>query len=144
MRESSAPWFKTLPELVVYIDDLATGTHDYGTCVYAMSLAATAAFNFIAGTLGCTGFQSQCADMDVLRRTRDYKGPFMIIKAEDLLYPQYDLHMKLTSVIKEWQPWARTEAQKLLREAKDKTKIHPDVLARWEQLANQVIVSEKK
>ena len=73
MRDAKVPWPKTEEQLQQYVNSLVERPHDYGTCVYAMSMAATAAFNYVAGQLGVTGFQSSCADMDVIRRTRGYK-----------------------------------------------------------------------
>lgn len=135
MRAEKAPWPKTLDELTAYIKALSDGPHTYGTCVYAMSLSATAAYQFIASHLGCTGFQASCADLDILRRTRGLDGPFMILKAEDLLYPQYDLQEKLNEFIDQSKPWVAGEARKRLADQAN-NRAHPDVKARWEELAS--------
>jgi len=131
MRDEKAPWPKTIEELTAYIQSQVEGPHDYGTCVYAMSLAATAAFQFVASTLGTTGFQASCADLDILRRTRLLDGPFMIIKAEDALYPQYDLRGKLEEALESWRPWLSDEAAKKLANGP----AHPNVMAHWRELA---------
>jgi hypothetical protein len=89
MRETENPWPKSKKELHEYIDSLVDREHDYGTCCYAMSLAALAAFNYVAHTLGCTGFQASCADLNFIGRTRHMKHGFRIIDYENLLYPQY-------------------------------------------------------
>ena len=89
MRDGDVPWPKSRDELVAYIDTLTERPHDYGTCVYAMSMAATAAFNYVASKLGVTGFQASAAAMDILRRTCGLKNGFRIISYDDLLYPQY-------------------------------------------------------
>jgi hypothetical protein len=81
MRDAKVPWPLTKEQLVEYVESLATRTHDYGTCVYAMSMAAQAAFNYVSRMLGVTGFQASCADLDFIRRTRSMDGPFMLIKA---------------------------------------------------------------
>ena len=133
MRDIEAPMPETAAELVEYIESLVERDHDYGTCCYAMSLAATAAFMHVAHKLGVTGFQAGCADLDVLRRTRRLDGPFIILKAEDMLYPQYDLQQRLREAMNEWGEWAAKEAQKKLEEHNGHA--HPDVLARWERLA---------
>lgn len=132
MRDSTAPTFETVEELSVYINDLVAQEHDYGTCCYAMSLAATASFNFVASKLGVTGFQASCADLDVLRRTRCIESPFAIIKASDMVSPQYDLQAKLGELMDSWMPWAAEEAAKNLAE---KNHAHPNVKAHWERLA---------
>lgn len=86
MRAEKVPWPETLEELTEYIASLTDREHDYGTCVYAMSLAATAAFQYVSKRLGVTGFQAGCADLDILRRTRSLDGPFIILKAEDMCF----------------------------------------------------------
>jgi hypothetical protein len=88
MRDAEVPWPKSMDELAGYIDGLVERPHDYGTCVYAMSMAATAAFHYVSHRLGVTGFQASCADMDILRRTRGL-GWGKILDYENLLYPQY-------------------------------------------------------
>lgn len=132
MREEKSPCPQTLEELTSIIKNLADGDHDYGTCVYAMSLASSAAHNFIAHKLGVTGFQSSCADMDAFKRSRGIKGSFIILMAEDLLYPQYDLRDKLNKWIDEQREWLRGEARKKL---KSKGAACDEVVGHWEGLA---------
>ena len=133
MREADVPWLKTSKELNEYIESLLAIEHDYGTCVYAMSLASVATFQYIAHKLGVTGFQASCADMDILTRTRSIKGPWMLIKAEDMLYPQYDLPAKLQEAMDGWQEWVSEEAQKKLSASGNK-QAAPTVLAHWKML----------
>ena len=133
MREEKAPTFATADELRDYIAALTEREHDYGTCVYAMSLAAVAAFNHVASKLGVTGFQASCADMDILRRTRRMER-FMILNFEDALYPQYDLHGELNAALREARPWMAEQARERL--ADDHTGAHPDVIAHWQRLAD--------
>lgn len=134
MRAAKAPWPYTEKQLIEYIDSLVNRQHDYGTGVYAVSLAASATFNYVAHKLGASGFQSSCADLDFLRRTRDLKGPFMLINAEDALYPQYDLREKLEEALTEWKPWLKTEASKKLAES---PVAHPEVIAHWRKLSEE-------
>ena len=140
MRDAKVPWPLTEAQLTEYIESLVHKTHDYGTCCYAMSMAAEAAFNYVSHSLGVTGFQASCADLDFLRRTRSMKGPFMILKAEDMLYPQYDLPEKLAKAMEDWKPWLKEEATKMLA---DKDHMHPDVLARWKELAESTVETSK-
>ena len=140
LREAQGPWPKTIEQVAEYINSLIDRQHDYGTCVYAMSLAATAAYNYVSHKLGVTGFQASCADLDFVRRSRQIKGPFMLIKGEDALYPQYDLHGKLSEALAEWEPWLREQAVKNLAESPE---AHPNVLAHWKKLAGQT-EGEKK
>lgn len=135
MRAADVPWFKTPEELIDYINGLVNEQHDYGTCVYAMSMAAVAAFQYVAGVLGTTGFQASCADLDVVRRTRHLKGPFILLKGEDALYPQYNLHGRLSEALASWRPWLKEEAGKLLVESPN---AHHEVVAHWQRLAEEV------
>lgn len=89
MREADVPWPGSMEELTAYIDGLTDRPHDYGTCVYAMSMAAVAAFYYVSSKLGVSGFQASCADMDILRRTRRIDGGFRLVTYDDLLYPQF-------------------------------------------------------
>lgn len=132
LREAAVPWPKSPEELTAYIAALVDRPHDYGTCVYAMSMAAVAAFYYVSHALGATGFQASCADMDILRRTRSLKGPFMLIDGDNILYPQYDLREKVNEFVESAKPWAAEEARKKL--ATDGTHAHPAVRAHWEQL----------
>lgn len=134
LRESTAPTPDTIKELTAYIEYLRKQEHDYGTCVYAMSLSATATFNYMAKQLGVTGFQASCADLDIIRRTRHLKGPFALVKGNDMLYPQYDFLNKTRELANEWRPWAAEEAAKLLEKSKDAS---PSVIAHWQWLAAQ-------
>ncbi len=132
MRDAKSPWPYNERQLIEYIKSVTERSHDYGTCVYAMSLAAVAAFNFVSHQLGVTGFQASCADLDFIRRTRHLDGPFMLIKGADALYPQYDLLAKLSESMAEWKPWLKEQAAKKLAESPD---AHPEVLAHWKKLA---------
>lgn len=134
MHEADAPAPDTLAELSAYIESLTEREHEYGTCVYAMSLAAVAAFNHVAQKLGVTGFQASCADMDILRRTRQMDGPFMLVDAHKMLYPQYSIHAKVGEAMNEWLPWAAVEARKLL-DKNDRASVSQRVWQHWEQLA---------
>ena len=136
MREAKEPWPHTRDELDEYIDSLVERSHDYGTCVYAMSLAAAATFNYVAHKLGVTGFQASCADFDFLRRTRGIDGPFMLIKGEDMIFPQYDIPGKVTECLKEWEPWAAEQAVKKIAESNPES-VAAAVMAHWKNLAKK-------
>jgi hypothetical protein len=136
MQKEKPPWCKTVEELAAYIESQVNGKHDYGTCVYAMSLAAEAAFCYVAGQLSVTGMQASCADLDLFRRTRGLKGPFMVVLAEQLLYPQYDQDEEIREARKSWKPWLRERAlEKIRQNDADEFKAHPQVLAHWKKLA---------
>lgn len=135
LRDLDMPWPKTAKELDAIVQALTAREHDYGTCCYAMSIAAEAAFNYIAHQLGVTGFQASCADMDILRRTRGWKRGFRIVNYENLLYPQYRREfdeLGWWSLIHENALALSRAAQEKLAESPD---AHPDVRAHWETLA---------
>jgi hypothetical protein len=135
MREEEVPMFNELEELDEYIKSLVDRRHDYGTCVYAMSLAAVASFNFVAHKLGVTGFQASCADLDIIRRTRRIKGPFILLKGEEMLYPQYNLEEKLREAMDGWKDWLSEQAEQKLSE--DLGYVHPDVIEHWKALVKR-------
>lgn len=132
LRDEPTPWPKTKEELHKYIDTLVDQQHDYGTCVYAMSLAATAAFNYVAGTLGSSAFQSSCADMDIIRRTRGINGPFMFLDFNDELYERDRTVNKVREAVHKNRLWLKKEARKKLKE---NPTAHPDVYHNWARLA---------
>lgn len=136
MRDLQAPTPQTIYALDAFITELVDRPHDYGTCVYAMSLAATAALNYVANKLGVSGFQASCADMDILRRTRGFDWG-RIISYENLLYPQYcdDEHFP------SWRTMLndadiRTElAKRAAQLLIDSPNAHEHVVAHWKRLA---------
>lgn len=137
LRESKAPWPKTEEELLSYIKELLEQEHDYGTCVYAMSLSAQATFNYVSHKLGVTGFQASCADLDFLRRTRNIDNGFMILSYDNLLYPQYCTEERFPTwkkLIKDNKNNLSKAASKLLNDRKD---AHPDIINHWKKLAKK-------
>jgi len=132
LRNEKAAWPKTQAELNEYVQSLLNIKHDYGTCVYAMSMSAVAAYNYVGSKLGVTGFQASCADLDILRRTRSLDGPFIILKAEDMLYPQYDLKQTLLEAMQSWRGWAAKQAAEMLE---NNNGACDEVIKHWKQLA---------
>lgn len=136
-------WPKSESDLAEVVAALSERQHTYGTCVYAMSIAATSAFHFIAHKLGVTGFQASCADMDVLRRTRGYKHGFSIQDYGNLLYPQYCDEEHFPSwrdLIDKNKEDLSAAARKHLSDSGEHT--HPEVRKHWEWLASLACVAE--
>lgn len=135
LRDMKEPWPRTPEELLKTIKELVDLKHTYGTCVYALSLSAVAAFNYVAHALGVTGFQASMADLDIIKRTRHLKGGFILLKMEDLLYPQYDLRKKLEDFITsdDTKKWLKDEATKKLAESH--AHANEAVVAHWRKLA---------
>ena len=139
--EGKTPTPKSEDELVAYIrtmrewpESATEPGEGYGRCVYAMSNAAVAAFNYIASALGVTGFQASCADLDILNQLRGYKHGFIVLDGNNLLYPQYDIRAKVDEWIAETRPRLADEARKLLAESPN---AHPNVVAHWQSLADE-------
>lgn len=132
MRDSEVPWFETMEELETYIEELVNQQHDYGTCVYAISMAATATFRYVAKSLGCTGFQAGCADLDIIRRVRGLKNGFRIFNYDNLLYPQYENEYPT------WDQLLEENKKNLAELAREKLanypQAHPNVIAHWKKL----------
>lgn len=120
LRESSIPAPKTMEELHSYIDSLVDRPHDYGTCVYAMSLSALAAFNYIASKLGVTGFQAGCAEIEFISRSRRWECGGAVIDYSNLLWPQYSESISgFRELVYHAAPQLVDKAQELLSQ-------HPD------------------
>jgi len=60
----------------------------------------------------------------------------MLIDADKMLYPQYDLHQTLNEALTKWEPWAAEQASKKLGDPKG---AHPDVIKHWEMLSSKHI-----
>lgn len=137
LRDMPEPWPKSMDELTSYIKALTDRPHDYGTCCYAMSLAAVAAFNFVASKLGTTGFQAGCAQMDFIRRERNLKHGFQLVDYERLLYPQYIDELTITPAILLSKPDIRKSIAEAAKQklAESGSNCHPEVRAHWERLA---------
>jgi hypothetical protein len=139
LRNASVPWPKTIKELTEYINSLVDKEHDYGTCVYAMSMAAVATFYYVSSKIGATGFQAGCADMDILARTRHMDKGFRIVNYENLLYPQYcnDMHFpSWRALIEENKEALKLEANKLIDAHKNPDTVSPAVVAHWAWIAS--------
>lgn len=133
LRDSVVPTFETIEGLLTYISKLTTREHDYGTAVYAMSMAAVAAFNHVASVEGVTGFQASCAKMDIIKRLGGHKDGFMLVDYSKLLYPQYEQGIPgFWEHIKRNKEQLKKRALELLEE---NDQAHPNVAAHWKKLS---------
>lgn len=134
LRECKVPFPRSWRDVERIVEAVTKREHHYGTCVYAMSIAAEASFNYVAHVLGTTGFQSSCADLDFLRRTRLLEHGFQIIKYDDLLYPQYaDKFPTRAKVLRDNIDELGKAAEKKLA---DTDRVHPEVKRWWEDLVD--------
>jgi hypothetical protein len=132
LRGCKVPFPRSLRDVQRIVEAVTKRQHDYGTCVYAMSISAEAAFNYVSHELGCTGFQASCADLNFLSRTRHMEHGFQIINYDNLLYPQYaDKWPSRSKVIEENIDELGKAAEKKLAES---IGVHPNVARWWEDL----------
>lgn len=124
----------TRDELMAFIDEKVGQEHDYNTSADALWQTAEATFNYVASELGATGFQASYAALKLLGKINGYNCPFAVVKAEELVFPQYDVAGKVAGWLESWKPWAADEARKKLAES-DPEHVHPDVWSHWERLA---------
>lgn len=147
LREYGVPWPHDIEELTKIIEAMAEREHEYGTCVYAMSISAVAAFNYISHKLGVTGFQASCADKDILARTRNLQWG-RLLNYEDLLYPQKcnkEHFPNAETLFEENSEELAKRAKKLIKEVIDNDRdVHPDVLDHWLMLITKGQVSKVK
>ena len=126
------PKARTIEDLSALITSLVERSHDYGTCVYAMTYSALAAFDYVAHKLGVTGFQASCADATFLARTRGMNDGFSILDYNKLLYPQFldKFNKTATDYIYSNLESLQDKVLDFLEEKEGQ--VHPDVKAHWE------------
>lgn len=106
----------------------------YGKCVEVMWRAAYLAMETVARELGVTGFQHSIACGEAYRHLARIDGPFMVLRIEDALYPQKNLHARLQEALDDSRKWLAEKAREYL--VGDLSHVHPDVVAHWHILAS--------
>jgi hypothetical protein len=136
--EKYKPWPKTREEFDGLITTILTESHDYNTSAEAITDASVAVYNFVASELGCTGFQASWARLKFMQRAAGIEGPFMLVKLEDAVYPQYDLPGRVQEFINENKEWLRERALERIEDAEKNPEWppHPEVLAHWQKLVD--------
>lgn len=112
------------------------GGDGYSQSADAMWKAAALAFNFAASQVGATGFQASWAALRFYAEVMHVECPFMLIKAEDALYPQYDLLGSVATWLGEQEQWLSEQAAAKLAQPHDHA-VRP-VVEHWQRLAAQV------
>lgn len=110
---------KNITELAELIESLAKFEHDGGAGGYeasadAMWKAAAATFHYVAREVGATGYQASWAALKFHAEVMHIDGPFMIMRAEDALFPQYDLPGRVDKFLAENQRWLAEQAKEKL------------------------------
>jgi hypothetical protein len=108
-----------MPEPWTDIQAQIEDADSYETTAEAAKDAAVKAFNYAASQCGLTGFQASWAALRFYGEVMGIKGPFAVFKAEDLLYPQYDLPGRFAEWMSsdEMRTWLADEAQKKIDES---------------------------
>lgn len=114
------------------LDAIVEGPHDYSSSAEAVVDATVAAFNYAADKLRLTGFQAGWAALTAYCKVMGNDCPVIVFKADDLLYPQYDLPARLAKWIEECGPWLAEQAAERLT---DPGHAVPWVVAHWRTLA---------
>ena len=147
MSKSEALNPSNIDELTEYIESLVNQPQSYGTCVYAMSLASVATFNYVADKLGVTGFQASCADLDFIKRVRGLKHGFRITDYKNLLFPQYyhdpESFPTARQLLEKNLERLQEDAKDLLEEEGERL-VHPDVLKHWEWIVSLPLQTSEK
>jgi hypothetical protein len=129
---SAKPWDE--------IDAEIEAAHDYNSTAEAVVSAAVKAFNYAADRCGLTGFQAEWAALRAYGEMLHINGPYKVTRAENLVYPQYDVRKNLEDFIEESMPWVIEQAKARLAETADDDLVHPNVRAHWEHLASKEAV----
>lgn len=123
-----------IAKLVTHIRDRVNAGHDYNSSAEAVRDIAVEAFNLMSDLLGITGFQAGWAALNTYAKVQHIDGPLLMLKGDDLLYPQYDVPARVASWIEEQEEWLEEQATKKLVDARDD--VHPNVRRHWEDLAH--------
>ena len=129
---------ENVKQLADLIESLTVFDHDGGAGGYeqaadALWKAAQAAFDYVSRRCGVTGFQASWAALRFYGEVMGVDGPFMVIRASDAVYPQYDIPARVEEFLSESGPWLREQAQAKL--AGDMTFVVDAVREHWERLA---------
>jgi hypothetical protein len=131
---------KNEEELIDFIRNLVKyENNDYGTAARSLTLAAEAAFNYIAHMFDVSGFQAGYAQMDFMIRMRNIKSRLKVLNYDNLLYPQYldDFYITPEQCIKENASWLKKQAKEKLKEATEWT--NEKVIEHWKYLAKMEV-----
>lgn len=104
----------------------------YESSARAMVDVAKAAFEYAASEVGASGFQASWAALTAYGELMRIEGPFIVLKAEDTLYPQYDLHARLQEFLDNATEWLGDKAAELLAEDRGV----PAVREHWQKVVD--------
>lgn len=121
-------------EMHAKLDELLDQGQGYEGTANAARDALVLVFNHCASELGLTGFQASWAALDGYWKVMGYTGGGLVLKDEDLRYPQYDHHRRLREHLADPAliRWLGDEAEALL--AKRNYFAATSVVEHWERL----------
>jgi hypothetical protein len=104
------------------LDRLLDEAAGYEGTANATRDAAVLVFNHCASELGLTGFQGSWAALQAYWKVMGYRGGGLVLKDEDLRYPQYDHYERLREHLSSpgLVRWLGDEAERLLIETHQK------------------------
>lgn len=119
----------------------------YSAAADKLWVAAALAFNYASHVVGATGFQASWAALQFVREVNSIDGPFMLVRVENMLYPQYDVPRKVEDFLNDASTieWLQEQAKKKLADLRgrldegslEEDSIAPTVLAHWKALAGE-------
>ena len=145
MMEMDMIWPETEEELLEVIRNLIKyENNDYGTSARSLTLAAEAAFNYMAHVMGSTGFQAGCAQGSFMLRMKHIKSQMRILNYDNLLYPQFLDNFRITpeQCIKENASWLKAQAKEKLKNANGWEA--DEVVKHWKYLATLNVSEESE
>jgi hypothetical protein len=124
----------TRAEMHAQLDRLLDDAAGYEGTANAARDAAVLVFNHCASELGLTGFQGSWAALQAYWTVMGYSGGGLVLKDEDLRYPQYDHHRRLDEHLADPAliRWLGDEAEALLAKP-DRFAADP-VVEHWRKL----------
>jgi hypothetical protein len=148
---SEVPKQATTADLAAYIDALCNGVtavpldgdaasaEGYEAAADALWKAAVAAFEHVASRLLVTNFRGSWAALRFYGEVMGVRGPFKIVKAEDALYPQYNLPGDLVRWLDspDVTAWLRDQAAAKIAAQTPSSPAADRVVEHWQRLVDR-------
>lgn len=129
---------KTQEQLTVFMEELQSLGHDYGTICHALAASALAASWVMNASPhgGITGFQAGAVLWEFIRHWDGKEDhPMRLVDFETMLYPQS--RDKYRTISRETWAWLQRQAESKL---KDTPEAHPNVKRHWKSIAMDGII----
>lgn len=125
---------QSLDTLLSFLNELAQFEHDYNSICYATAAAAVGASWAMDRSPhgGITGFQAGAIMWEYIQQWNGITCPAWILKADELLYPQYEY--KFTTLSLDTWKWLQDTADEKLLIYIGDCAPHPEVRAHWQSI----------